>query len=135
MCLEGASRAGAEFLAAMPNADLCAYYVWVPMLSSDNEPAARASAQRFDERRAIHYWDADRRLSRRMAKALAINTRRSAVTGDEPAFAWDIYLAYAKGSSDVAAPDFWMHQLAVDHAPRLDASEWRRRIDGLLAQA
>ena len=41
-------------------------------------------------------------------------------------FAWDIYLAYPRGNADINAPDFWMHQLAIDHAPRFDAAEWRR---------
>src|SRR5688500_7652816 len=107
MCLEGASRAGAELLAAIPNDRLCAYYVWVPMLPRANEAAARA-AQRFAEPDATHYWDGDRRLSRRLAKALGIEARRSAAAGDEPAFAWDIYLAYRRAKADITAPDFWM---------------------------
>jgi hypothetical protein len=134
MCLEGASRAGADLTAALPDANLRACYVWVPMLPGDNAAAARAAANRFDAPRTTHYWDSDRRLSRRLAKALGIDTRRSAVAGDEPAFAWDIYLAYRDSNDAITAPDFWMHQLAVDHAPRLDALEWQRRIDGLLAE-
>src|SRR5437899_665312 len=47
MCLDGAVGAGAELLAAMPTADLCAYYVWVPMLPSDDRNAALAAAHRF----------------------------------------------------------------------------------------
>jgi hypothetical protein len=134
MCLEGASRAGADLMAAMPDAELRAYFVWVPMLPGDNEAAARAAANRFAEPRAIHYWDGDRRLSRRLAKALGIDTRRSAVAGDEPAFAWDIYLAYRRGNHEITAPAFWMHQLAVEHGPRLEASEWRRRISEMIAE-
>jgi hypothetical protein len=130
MCLEGASRAGADLLAATPNTDLLAYYVWVPMLPSDNESAARATAQRFAEPRATHHWDGERHLSRRLAQALSINTRPSAA----PPFAWDIYLAYQRGNADINAPAFWMHQLAVEHAPRLEASEWRRRISEMIAE-
>ena len=133
MCLEGASRAGADLLAAMPNTDLRAHFVWVPMLPADNEAAARAAARRFAHPRAIHYWDAERHLSRRLAQALGIDTRPSAAPGDDPPFAWDVYLAYRRGNTNIEAPDFCMHQLAVDHAPRLDAGEWRRHLDGLLA--
>jgi hypothetical protein len=135
MCLEGASRAGADLLATMPNTDLRAHFVWLPMLPADNEAAARAAAQRFAHPRATHYWDRDRHLSRRMAQALAIETRRSAAPGDDPPFAWDIYLAYRRGNRDITAPDFWMHQLAVDHAPRLEAAEWTRRLLAMLDES
>jgi len=134
MCLEGASRAGADLLAALPNAELRAYFVWVPMLPSDNEAAADAAAQRFAAPRATHYWDSERHLSHRLAEALSIDTRRSAAPGDDPPFAWDIYLAYQRNNADITAPDFWMHQLAVDHAPRLDALEWQRRISEMIAE-
>jgi hypothetical protein len=132
MCLEGASGAGAELLAAMHDADVRTYYVWVPMLGSDDEAAARAAGRRFAEPRATHYWDCDRHLSRRVAKALDIDTRLSAALGDDPAFAWDVYLAYRRGNADLQRPDFWMHQLAVDHAPRLNLGEWRSQVRRLV---
>jgi hypothetical protein len=103
------------------------------MLPTDNEAAARIAAQRFADPRATHYWDRERHLSRRMATPLAIDTRRSAAPGDDPPYAWDIYLAYRPGNPNITAPGFWMHQLAVDHAPRLDPAEWRTRIHALLA--
>jgi hypothetical protein len=133
MCLTGASGAGAELLAAMPDAPLRAHYVWVPMLPSDTEAAALAASERFAEPRATHCWDGERHLARHMATALGIDTRRSAAPGDDPPFAWDVYLAYRRGNREIARPDFWMHQLAVDHAPRFEAGEWRRRITEMLA--
>lgn len=133
MCLTGASRAGAKVLAAMPDTPVRAYYVWVPMLPCDNEVAARAASERFAEPRATHYWDAERHLSLRLATALAIDTRRSSSPGDDPSFAWDIYLAYACDNTNVDTPDFWMHQLAVDHTPRFEAGEWLARVQRLMA--
>jgi hypothetical protein len=133
MCLAGASGAGADLLAALPDAPLHTYYVWVPMLHSDNETAARAASALFAEPRAKHYWDGERHLSRHLATALAINTRRSAAPGDDPPFAWDVYLAYERGNAEIDAPDFWMHQLAIDHAPRFDPGEWRRLIGEMLS--
>jgi len=133
MCLAGASGAGAELLAVMPDATLRAQYVWVPMLPSDTEAAARAASERFAEPRASHYWDAERHLARQMATALGIDTRRSAAPGDDPPFAWDVYLAYGRGNVEIERPDFWMHQLAVDHAPRFEPGEWRGRITEMLA--
>jgi len=134
MCLTGASGAGAELLAAMPSADLRAYYVWVPMLPSDDRNAALAAADRFSAPRAAHYWDSRRHLSRRMATTLAIDKRPSAAPGDESPFAWDVYLAYRRGNVDIAQPDFWMHQLALEHAPRFDATEWRSQIERLVRE-
>jgi hypothetical protein len=29
-------------------------------------------------------------------------------------------------------PDFWMHQLSVEHAPRFDAGEWHPRIQAMI---
>jgi hypothetical protein len=135
MCLAGAFGAGAELLAAMPDFDLRAYYVWVPMLPSDDAEAAGEASRRFAEPRATHYWDRDRLLSRRMAKALDIDTRPSAAPDDDATFAWDVYLAYRGRNGDVTRPDFWMHQLAVQHAPRLDSDEWQRRITEMLGES
>jgi hypothetical protein len=134
MCLAGASRAGANLLAAIPSAEVSAHFVWVPMLPSDNEVAARAAAERFAEPRATQYWDGERQLSRRLATALVIDTRRSSFAGDDPPFAWDVYLAYARGNINIDTPDLWMHQLAVEHAPRFEAGEWLRRIRAMIDQ-
>jgi hypothetical protein len=132
MCLSGASGAGADLLAAMPDADLRAHFVWVPMLPTDNQAAALAASERFAEPRATHYWDAERHVSQHMATALGIDTRRSAAPGADPPFAWDVYLAYRRGNRDTARPDFWMHQLAVDHAPRFEPAQWRRHIEAMI---
>jgi len=132
MCLAGASGAGADLLAAITDAPLRVHYAWLPMLPSDTQTAAQAASERFAEPRAIHHWDAERHLSRRLATALAIDTRRSAAPGDDPPFAWDIYLAYQRGNGNITAPNFWMHQLAIDHAPRLDAAEWRRCLQEMI---
>ncbi len=132
MCLAGASGAGAELLAAVPAQDLRAYYVWMPMLPPDDEAAAAAVAARFAEPRALHYWDGERRLARELGEALLISARDSIGAGSGPGFAWDVYLAYPRGAVDLTRPAFWMHQLAVTHAPRLDSAEWRQEVETLL---
>jgi len=132
MCLEGASRAGADLLAAINSDDLSAYYVWVPMLPQDNEAAALTAEQRFAEPRAAHYWDDAHHLARYVSTALGIDSRPDAQAGDVKEFAWDVYLAYGRGATEIERPDFWMHQLAVEHAPRLDAALWKRRVEALL---
>jgi len=133
MCLSGASGAGAELLAALPHPDLRVYYVWVPMLPPDHEAAADALAARFAEPRATHYWDGERAFARALAAALRISGRDSIGAGDGPGFAWDVYLAYARGAAALEAPAFWMHQLAVPNAPLLDAEAFRQRVEELLA--
>jgi len=133
MCLAGASGAGAELLDAVPHPDLRVHYVWVPMLPPDHEATAEAVSARFAEPRALHYWDGERRLARELATALGISPHDSIGAGEGPGFAWDVYLAYAQGASEVRNPSFWMHQLAATHAPRLDAEAFRQRVEELLA--
>jgi hypothetical protein len=132
MCLAGASGAGAELLAALPHPDLHSYYVWVPMLTTDSAEAAAVTAERFAEPRARHYWDGDRRLARRVGEALAIPSGQSIGVAGGFGLAWDVYLAYPRGAVDLTRPAFWMHQLAVTHAPRLDSAEWRQEVETLL---
>ena len=132
MCLAGASGAGAELLAAVPAQDLRAYYVWVPMLPPDDEGAAARAAELLAEPRALHYWDGERALAREMAEALRISARDSIGAGSGPGFAWDVYLAYARGAADLSAPALWMHQLGVTHAPRLDGEAFRQQVQRLL---
>jgi hypothetical protein len=67
-----------------------------------------------------------------MAPALGIATRDPITIGDVPEVAWDVYLAYGRGVKRIEQPGFWMHQLAVNHAPRLDPEEWSRRVRELM---
>jgi hypothetical protein len=132
MCLAGASGAGAELLVALPHPDLRVHDVWVPMLPPDDEAAAARAAELLAEPRARHYWDGERRLPRELGEALRISARDSIGAGEGPGFAWDVYLAYPRGALDLARPDFWMHQLAATHAPRLNAEAFRQRVSALL---
>ena len=132
MCLAGASGAGAELLAAVPHPDLRVYYVWVPMLPPDDEAAAAAVAAHFAEPRALHYWDSERRLARLLGEALAIPAGQSLGVESGLGLAWDVYLAYPRDAAALEAPAFWMHQLGVTHAPRLDAAAFRQRVEELL---
>ena len=132
MCLEGASRAGAGLLASISDSRLRALYVWVPMLPPDNYDEAERTADRFVEARATHFWDSERHLARRMAQVLGIGSRESIGAAGQDGLAWDVYLAYRRGANALERPDFWMHQLGVKHAPRLDPDQWRRRVQEML---
>jgi hypothetical protein len=102
------------------------------MLPTDTEAAAELVAGPIDDPRAAHYWDPQRHLPRKLGAALGINAAESIPMASGAGAAWDVYLAYGRGDTDIRAPRFWMHQLAVSHAPRLDAEEWRRGIGALL---
>ncbi len=141
MCLAGASGAGAELLRAEPNPDLRVRYVWVPVLPPDDRAAAAAVAERFAEPRpdgrpsgrASHYWDGERGLAQRLGESLGISAKESLGVEGGPGLAWDVYLAYERGTTDLFSPALWMHQLGVTHAPRLDTAVFRKRVEGLLA--
>lgn len=132
MCLEGASRAGADVLAAVSHPDLRAHFVWVPVLPKDGLEAAQHQAAAITDAQAHHYWDGEHRLAQYMAAQLGISAGESLGVEGGAGLAWDVYLAYGRGDTDLALPAFWMHQLGVEHAPRLDAGEFRERVSGLL---
>ncbi len=140
MCLAGASGAGAELLKAEPNPDLRVRYVWVPVLPPDDMSTAAAAVERFAEPRpdgrpsgrALHYWDSERRLAQHLGKSLRISAQESVPVEGGSGLAWDVYLAYERGASDLFRPAFWMQQLGVTHAPRLDAAAFRAQVQGLL---
>jgi hypothetical protein len=140
MCLSGASGAGAELLAAVPHPGLRVHYVWAPVLPPDDRAAAEAAAERLAEPRpdgrpsgrARHYWDGERRLAQRLGESLGISAKESLGIEGGTGLAWDVYLAYERGASDLFRPTFWMHQLGVTHAPRLDAAAFRQQVEGLL---
>jgi hypothetical protein len=107
------------------------YFAWTPMLPADTEAAAKLVARPIDDPRAAHYWDPQRYLPQELGRALGISASESIPMARGAGAAWDVYLAYDRGDGDIRAPRFWMHQLGVKHAPRLDAEEWRRGIEGL----
>ncbi len=129
MCLQGASRVGAS-LAGIKTDALRTYVVWIPMLPPDSEAAAQEAARTLPS--AMHFWDGDRRLGAEMGRALGITAKESIGVDGGPGLAWDVYLAYGPGDVDIGHPRFWMHQLAVSHAPRLDPDEFRRQVERLL---
>ncbi len=103
------------------------------MLPGDNEEAGQRAGERFAEARAAHYWDGERHLAKHIAHALNIGPRASLGRYDAEPIAWDVYLAFGRQASAVARPDFWMHRLAVTHAPLFDAARWEQHIRRLIS--
>ena len=71
-------------------------------------------------------------LARRAGDALAIPAGPSIGVAGGFGLAWDVYLAYPRGAVDLTRPAFWMHQLAVTHAPRLEGEAFRQSVSALL---
>ena len=87
--------------------NLRSYFIWGPYIQSDNETAARASAERYVAPNAVHYWTPTPKLAADLASILRLPEGRTA---------WDVFLLYPKGSLwDVnpPAPVYWQHQLEI----------------------
>ncbi len=118
-------------LAGLPEGRLRTFIAWVPMLPPDGLEAAEAAALSFPK--AEQFWDGERLLASEMGRALGITAKESTGIEGEHGLAWDVYLAYGPSDEDLYRPRSWMHQLAARHAPRLVAEEFRRAVEGLLA--
>jgi hypothetical protein len=118
-----------QVLDAIDDPSLRAYVVWVPVLPADSEAAAWSSRVLVRDRRALHFWDAGRSLSRPFAQLLGL-------PADGPA--WDVYLAYGSGArwgELPPKPAFWHHQLgdAID-APVLDGDAFAAGVREMIAE-
>jgi hypothetical protein len=129
MCLQGASRVAAA-LARVQVDGLRLLIAWVPMLPPDNAKMGASAAGAFPG--AEQYWDGQRTLAAALGRALGIKAKESIGVEGGAGLAWDVYVAYAPGDANILQPRFWMHQLGVRHAPRLDAGEFARRVERLL---
>jgi hypothetical protein len=76
--------------------------------------------------RVRNYWDPNEALGKAYSQLLGI----------EGSPAWDVYFLYGRDARWTAStppkPVFWMHQLAVTIAPRLDPTVFRQHVDQLL---
>lgn len=83
--------------------------VWIHMLPSDNEAAARRARALLDDPRVTHFHDPDRHAGRSWSGPL-----------DLASTAWDVYLLFdgRGGWRDPApGPDAWFHQLGGEGDP------------------
>ena len=100
--------------------DLRAYVVWVPKVAASERDVANATRYVRDER-AKHYWDGEGALLHGYEPALSISED-----------AWDIYMVYgpdARWEADAPPrPDYWMHQLDLNSAPKLDAAAFAEKV-------
>jgi hypothetical protein len=83
------------------------FVVWLPMLPTDDEDAARSQAGAFTDARLVQQWDGSRASGILLSRTLNLKGT-----------AWDVYLLYAPGvkwtGDNPPAPTFWMHQLRAE---------------------
>ena len=119
-------------LAQIPDPNLRAYVVWLPVLPSGAwESAARRAGGRIPDARATRYFDRDAHLGHLYAPILHL---------PEGLPAWDVYLVFAppvRWVDKPPAPTYWMHQLGRRAPPelRLDGDQIARVVSELLTTA
>lgn len=120
ICLYGVSEIERTLFRTNKTASLAGLVVWVPMLGGRiaNVPAAAALAP---DVRILQYWDGSNDLGKAYEEVLPT----------PGSTAWDVYLLYKPGVLWTARrppkPTFWMHQLSITNAPRLDPAAFAER--------
>jgi len=109
--------------------DLKGFIAWLPMLATDDSPAASRQRVRLQDRRVSEAWDGEREAGTLFARRLGLQGK-----------AWDVYLVYGRGvrweGSEPPMPTFWMHQLreefGADQKLCLDPSRLTREVVRLI---
>ncbi len=81
-----------------PDTDISVNVVWVPMLESDNEAAAREMSKMFTDPRVHQFWDPDRRSG--------------------TAYSKDVYPNYVRDMIASLPPDDWLAKMMKDRGER-----------------
>lgn len=134
-CVLGAEVVEKEITARYPASQVDALIVWIPMLESDSEHAARNASAIFPPQRAAHYYDKNRTLGLlyaqhtfkdflpRARKAIADDHWLAPMleNPDEALQAqWDLYMLYApgiqweEGSDGPPMPTHWIRHIGRD---------------------
>lgn len=144
-CVYGAEAVRKEIVDRYPAAKVSAVSIWIPMIATDNEQAARRSATIFPTDRGPQFYDAQQRVgwayARHTFAGFIRRARESLPQGHhlEEAFAdreqserpqWDLYMLYAPGvrwTDDPPMPTHW-----IRHCGRTDGANstyWRDSSD------
>jgi len=116
-------------LSKIPDLNLRAYVVWLPILRSGGwESAAKDQGERVPDSRARRYYDADASVGKLYGPILHLPRGLPA---------WDVYMVFGREAgweSQPPTPVYWMHQLGLA-APsdlRLDGDRLAGVVKGLL---
>ena len=116
----------------IPNPNLRAYIVWLPVLrSSAQEAAARREAGRIPDSRAVRFYDPEAQVGKLYATILHLAPGLPA---------WDVYLVFGpevRWKEGPPAPAYWMHQLGRAGPPELllDGEQLARVVSSLLPRS
>ena len=116
-------------LSKVPDANLRAYVVWLPVLRSGGwEQAANDQGERVPDPRARRYYDADARVGKLYGPILHLPRSLPA---------WDVYMVFsgdARWETEPPVPVYWMHQLglAAPSGLQLDGKRLAAVVKGLL---
>jgi hypothetical protein len=131
-CVLGAEVVAKEITGRYPTSQVDALIVWIPMLATDNEKAARASATIFSSGRVTQFYDSHQTLGwayaretfagfyERARKSLSDDHWLATALDDRTEVRrpqWDLYMLYAPGvkweaSSDAPPiPTHWIRHL------------------------
>ena len=129
-CVLGAEVVEKEITSRYPASQVDALIVWIPMLPTDSEKAARASARIFPPERAAQFYDARQELGtlyaqqtfagfyERARKSLSDDHRLATALDDSIEVKrpqWDLYMLYAPGvrwtSEAPPMPTHWIRHL------------------------
>jgi len=106
-------------LEKIPDQNLRAYVVWVPVLRAGPfESAAHSESGRIADRRVTQYLDPGASLAKAYASVIHLPS---------PVRAWDVYFVFGpdarwpegQGSDQPPQPTYWMHQLGRAAPPEL----------------
>lgn len=124
MCVRGYSEMQAV-LKDIPDDRIRAYFVWLPVIRTDDRESAIQRSKEFTDYRLTKYWDGEQLTGMAWNDVLK--------TGQ---IAWDVYLLYAPSAvweKEPPAPAFWMHQLSgIETAARLDRATFETKVNELL---
>jgi len=118
-------------LSKIPDPNLRAYVVWLPVLRTGGwESAAKDQGERIPDSRARRYYDAEASVGKLYGSLLHLPRGLPA---------WDVYMVFDGDARWEAPPPpvYWMHQLGLA-APsdlRLDGDRLARVVRGLLTSA
>ena len=114
------------------------FVVWLPMVEGDSRTIAAKSMKLISDRRAHHFWDADKKAALACAEMLQSAFPKAIELPKGKYAAWDVYLVYEIGTrwnGAVPVPSDWMHQLPnVDRTRLLDGDKLRESVRKLKAK-
>jgi hypothetical protein len=136
-CLRGLDDLNKALLSNTQDPRLQTFVVHVPVL----KPSAKAkdvppAAELLHNAHVHHYWNPSGSFGRELSEAVGLKR------GDEPVYAWDVWLIYGPESTWNGAsppkPRRLMHQLRAlqgsTEFPHLDSKVFAREVHQLLAQ-